>query len=76
MGDLIAMTAPKKNIVVSGAEDNGFLIDGAINAVAIGRRGYEALGASDNLVHVIGPGPHRFFAKPSYPHIHKMIEEL
>ncbi len=76
MGDLVAMTAPKREIVVSGAEDNGFLIDGAVNSVAVGRRAYEAMGVSDNLVHVIAPGPHRFFAEESYPHIHRMIDEL
>lgn len=76
MGDLVAMTAPMREVVVSGNEDNGFLLGGAINSVKIGRRGYEALGVSDNLVHVVAPGPHRFFAKESYPHIHRMIEEL
>ena len=76
MGDIVAMVAPKRNVVVSGNEDNGFLLAGAINSVAVGRLGYEALGAGDNLVHVIAPGPHRFFAKESYPHIHRMIEEL
>lgn len=76
MGDLVAMTAPMREVVVSGNEDNGFLLGGAINSVKIGRRGYEALGVSDSLVHVVAPGPHRFFAKESYPHIHRMIEEL
>ncbi|MBQ8410072.1 MAG: hypothetical protein IJY39_14540 [Clostridia bacterium] len=76
MGDLVAMTAPKREVVVSGTVDNGFLIDGAINAVAVGRRGYEALGVSDKLVHVIAEGDHRFYAKESYPYIHKLIGEL
>ena len=76
MGDLLAMTAPKRYVVVSGDIDNGFLVEGAVNSVAVGRRGYEVLGASDNLVHVIGKGDHRFYAEPSYPYIHKMIEEL
>lgn len=76
MGDLVAMTAPKREIVVSGNEDNGFLIDGAINSVNVGRLGYEALGKSDNLVHVIAAGPHRFFAKESYPHIRRMLKEI
>ena len=76
MGDIVAMAAPKYQVVVSGAEDNGFLVDGAKNSVAVGRRGYEALGVSDRLVHVIAPGPHRFFAKESYPHIHRMISEV
>ena len=76
MGDLVAMTAPKREIVVSGKVDNGFLIDGAINSVSVGRRGYEALGVSENLVHVIGDGDHRFYAEPSYPVILKMVEEI
>ena len=76
MGDIVAMTAPRCQVVVSGKIDNGFFIDGAINSVNIGRRVYEAFGASDNLVHVIGEGDHRFYAEPSYPHIHRMIEEI
>jgi hypothetical protein len=76
MGDLVAMTAPMREIVVSGQIDTGFLIDGAKNAVAVGRRGYEALGVGDRLVHVIGAGDHRFYAKDSYPYIHQMIKEL
>lgn len=76
MGDLVAMTAPMREIVVSGNEDNGFLLDGAKRSVSIGRMGYEALGVGDRLVHVIGNGPHRFFAKDSYPYIKKMLEEL
>ena len=76
MGDLVAMTSPKRTVVVSGDEDNGFLLDGAINSVNIGRRGYEALGATDNLVHVISKGGHRFYAKDSYPYIHKMLNEI
>ena len=76
MGDLVAMTAPKCEIVVSGAEDNGFLIDGAKNSVAVGRRVYEALGVSDNLVHVIANAGHRFYADDSYPHVHKLLGEL
>lgn len=76
MGDLVAMTAPKREIVVSGAEDNGFLIDGAKNSVAVGRRAYEALGVSHNLVHVIGNAGHRFYADDSYPHLHRLLGEL
>ena len=76
MGDLVAMTAPKREIVVSGQIDCGFLIEGAKNSVAIGRRGYEALGVGDRLVHVIGEGDHRFYAKDSYPYVHQMIKEI
>ena len=76
MGDLLAMTAPKFEVVVSGDVDNGFLLPGAVNSVAIGRLGYEALGASENLVHVVGDGDHRFYAKDSYPYIHEMIDKL
>lgn len=76
MGDLVAMTAPTREVVVSGNVDNGFLLDGAVNAVAIGRRGYDALGVGENLVHVVAEGDHRFYAEESYPYIHKFISEL
>ena len=76
MGDLLALAAPKRMVVVSGAIDEGFLLDGAKNSVAIGRRGYEALGASDNLVHVIGGAGHRFYSKDAYPYVLKFIDEL
>ena len=76
MGDIVAMAAPMRQVVVSGIADCGFIIDGAKNSVSVGRRGYEALGVSDRLCHAIGSGDHRFYAKESYPYIHKMIEEL
>lgn len=70
------INAPMREIVVSGTEDHGFLFDGAIDAVNVGRRGYEALGVGERLIHVVAKGPHRFFAKESYPYIHQMIKEL
>ena len=76
MGDLLALAAPKRMVVVSGVIDEGFLLDGAKNSVAIGRRGYETLGASDNLVHVIGGAGHRFYSKDAYPYVLKFIDEL
>ena len=76
MGDILAMIAPMRTVVVSGTKDHGFYIEGALDSVSIGRRGFEVLGVDENLVHVVAEGPHRFFAKESYPHIHKMINEL
>lgn len=76
MGDLVAMTAPRCEIVVSGAEDNGFLIDGAKNSVAVGRRAYASVGASDKLVHVIANAGHRFYADETYPFVHKLLNEI
>ena len=75
-GDILALMAPKRAVVVSGIIDNGFLPDGAKGSVEIARRVYSALGQTDNLVHVIGPSDHRFYAEPSYPHIMKFISEI
>ncbi len=76
MGDLVALSAPRRMIVVSGDVDCGFLLPGATDAVAVGRRGYEALGASNSLVHVIGKGDHRYYAEPTMPHLYRMLDEL
>ena len=76
MGDIVAIMAPKRAVVVSGIIDNGFLLDGAESSVATARRVYSALGESDNLVHVIGQSDHRFYADDSYPHIMKFVSEI
>ena len=76
MGDLCAMVAPRSLIVVNGAEDNIFPINGAKACINEGARAYEALGASDKLAHVVGNAGHRFYADDAWPHIHKAIEML
>lgn len=72
MSELIALTAPRKAVVVSGREDNIFPIDGAKAMVAEGRKAYEAFGVSENLAHVIGDGGHRFYADIAWDALKKM----
>ena len=53
MGELLALAAPKKLVVVSGALDPIFPLDGAKRMVADAKRVYDALGMSDSIAHVI-----------------------
>ncbi len=76
MGDLCAMVAPRSMVVVNGKDDADFPLYAAKECVAVGRRVYEAMGVSDELVHVIGEEGHRFYADPAWPHIHKAIAKL
>ncbi len=76
MGEIVAMSAPRRMIVVDGSVDNGFLLEGSKRAFNIGMEGYKALGAEDNLVLVVGEGNHRFYAEPTYPHVHRMLDEM
>lgn len=74
MGDLCAMTAPRPLIVVSGAHDPIFPLQGAKACIEEGMRAYQALGVPEHLIHVIGEGGHRFYANDTWPHIHKVMD--
>ena len=76
MGDLCAMVAPRPLIVVNGKDDTDFPLYAAKACVEVGRRVYEAMGVSDELVHVVGGAGHRFYADDAWPHIHKAISNL
>lgn len=62
MGELLAMTAPRKLVVVNGALDDIFPLDEAKRMVAEAGRVYAALGRPDRIAHVIGDEGHRFYA--------------
>ena len=76
MGDLCAMVAPRPLIVVNGKDDTDFPLYAAKACVEVGRRVYEAMGASDEIIHVVGNQGHRFYADDAWPHINKAIENL
>ncbi len=76
MGDLCAMVAPRPLVVVSGAEDPIFPLDGAKACVAEGKRMYDALGVPENIAHVVGDGGHRFYANDAWPIIHAMLDRI
>ena len=67
MGDLAALIAPRKLIVVAGAKDTGFLLPGVEREYAVIEEIYRAAGAPDSCRLVVGPEGHRFYAAPSWP---------
>lgn len=67
MGELAALIAPRKLIVVAGEKDHGFLIDGVHEVYTTIEKIYEKAGAKDNCRLVLGPEGHRFYAEQSWP---------
>ncbi|MBE6917866.1 MAG: hypothetical protein E7470_08225 [Ruminococcaceae bacterium] len=66
MGELAACIAPRKLIVVSGEQDDGFYIKGARDAYSVIEKIYDKAGCPDNCKQVIGPLGHRFYAEPTW----------
>lgn len=75
MGELCALVAPRSLIVVSGAEDKIFPINGAKTCVEVGREAFKAYGRDGALVHVIGDGGHRFYADAAWEHINCILNK-
>lgn len=75
MGDMAAMIAPKKLILLNGAEDPIFPIEGTRECYGIIRSLYAAAGAPDNCRLVIGAGAHRFYEKDVWPVVHEMMAQ-
>ena len=74
MSDLLAMSAPKAFIQISGQEDPIFPIDGAKSVYEKGAEAYKQIGLADRCALVIGNGGHRFYADDTWPLIHKMLD--
>lgn len=66
MGDLCGLIAPRPLVIVSGAKDEIFPIDGAKKTFETAKELYTAAGAEDKCAHVIGPEGHRFYADESW----------
>lgn len=66
MGELAACVAPRKLLMVSGEQDNGFFIKGARDAYAVIEKIYAKAGCPDNCKLVVGPLGHRFYADPTW----------
>ena len=66
MGDLAALIAPRKLVVVAGAKDTGFLLPGVESEYEIIEKIYEKAGAKGSCRLVVGPEGHRFYADPSW----------
>ncbi len=72
MSELLAMTAPRKLVVVTGEHDNIFPVTEAKEMVAVGKKAYDAYGASDKIAQVIGEEGHRFYADIAWSALKKM----
>ena len=76
MGDIGALMAPRKLLVVSGEKDNIFPIEPAKDTYSITKNVYKMLGVAENCNMVIGAGGHQFYPDEAWPIIHKYLEEL
>lgn len=74
MGDLGGLIAPRKIVVVSGAEDPIFPHNGVEESVDILSEYYSLADADENHAWVIGTGGHRFYADISWPVFERMIK--
>ncbi|MBR7117488.1 MAG: acetylxylan esterase [Clostridia bacterium] len=66
MGDMAALIAPRKLIVVAGRVDTGFLLPGVLSEYEQIQRIYKRAGCPDSCRLVVGDGGHRFYAHPSW----------
>lgn len=73
MAELCGMIAPRKLIVVNGAEDPIFPKAGVEETLREAAKYFEAAGVPENLAHVEGPEGHRFYAAPAWPVYRKML---
>lgn len=72
MGELAACIAPRKLIMVSGAEDPIFRIEGSKDAYRVIKKIYEKAGSPENCTMVIGDGGHRFYAQPAWKEFNRL----
>lgn len=72
MSELIALTAPRKLVVVSGALDDIFPLKEAREMVGIGKKAYDAYGVPGHIAHAVGEEGHRFYADLAWNALKKM----
>ncbi len=74
MGDLAAMIAPKKLVIVCGQNDPIFPLAGVRESFQIIQTLYTAAGVPTNCALVIGNGAHRFYAAPAWKKMKELLE--
>ena len=74
MGDLAAMIAPKKLVVVSGERDPIFPLHGVQETYGIIETLFSAAGVPENCALVVGDGEHRFYADQAWPVMKKLLQ--
>ncbi len=72
--DLIALTAPRPFVGLSGTRDHIFPFEGVARAVDGARAAYAALGADSRLAAVEAPAGHRYYAAESWAAWEKFID--
>ena len=72
MGDLTALIAPRKLVIVNGKEDVIFPDNGVRETFEITKKMYKLAGAEDNCALVTGNEGHRFYADASWPVFKKL----
>ena len=75
MGDLAAMIAPKKLVIVCGKDDPIFPLPGVEETFGIIKNLYEAAGVPDNCAMVVGDGGHRFYADDGWKAMKDLLKK-
>lgn len=75
MGDLCGLIAPRKLVVVSGAQDSIFPHDGVAESVDLAKTYYKVAGALESIDWVEGPEGHRFYADLSWPVFNNLLKK-
>jgi hypothetical protein len=73
MGDLCGLIAPRKLVIVSGAEDPIFPRDGVVECFEVAKTYFAAAGVPDDVQWVEGPEGHRFYAAQAWPVFNKFF---
>ena len=76
MGDIGALIAPRKLLVVCGEKDNIFPLGGVKETFTLICDIYRMLGKEGDCNLVIGNGGHQFYPDDAWPIIHKYLREL
>ena len=74
MGDLGALIAPRKAVVVCGDEDPIFPLPGVKKCLELMEKAYAHAGVGNRCRLVIGKGGHAFYPKDAWPVIHELID--
>jgi len=74
MGDMGALIAPRKIVVVCGDEDPIFPLPGVKKSFELMKKAYAHTGVEDKCRLVVGKGGHAFYPKDAWPVIHELID--
>lgn len=72
-GDIAGLTAPRPQLIVAGAQDPIFPIDGVHAAYEAVQEVYRSLNVEDRLGLYVGPGDHRFYKTPVWPFLSRWL---